>query len=202
MKWMHRLCLYAIPYGKMERCFPGIALAIACSLGASEIVQAETYRIRPPDMVLPADLEPGQLRRIIHPFPNWILICDENLKEMQRICNVSQTIIDEQGEMVFSWSLAASEDGKPAMIVRAPRIKGIKPGLELAFRKDEAPYPVEFDQCDDRLCLTYVPVGPRFRSAISEDRPIRVTIVRPEPLGRISFVAPLLGLNQALGAIE
>src|SRR5690606_26935137 len=131
--------------------------------------QATTYRIKPPDMVLPPDLEPGQLRRIVHPFPNWILVCDENLKDRQRICNISQTIVDEGGSMVFSWSLAATEAGRPAMIMRTPVLQDETPRLELEFRQGEDAYPVEFDQCTERLCLTYVPVGPRFRSAISED---------------------------------
>jgi invasion protein IalB len=177
---------------------PFLVIACVCSAAAS----AETYRIKPPEMVLPEGLKPGELRRVIHPFPNWILICDENLKERKRICNISQTVINNDGDMVFSWSLAATEEGKPMMILRAPVLQGGKPRIELEFRKDEKPYPVEADACDAQICVFYVPAGPRFRSAISESRPIRVTIIHSAADAQISFVAPLEGLAEALAAIE
>jgi invasion protein IalB len=44
----------------------------------------------------------GQYKRTIQPFENWTLICDENLKKKEKVCNLSQIISDASGNQVFA----------------------------------------------------------------------------------------------------
>lgn len=92
--------------------------------GAPAVGQGATpeprYWIKPSEVAIPPDVPIGMYRRLIRPFENWTLICDENLKSKQRICNVSQLVVDKAGNTVFSWSLAATAQGKPVMILRVP----------------------------------------------------------------------------------
>jgi hypothetical protein len=73
---------------------------------------------------VPANVPIGKYRRIIQPFEDWTLVCDENLKAMRRVCNVTQSVVDQRGGLVFSWSLAATTQGVPIVIVRTPASVG------------------------------------------------------------------------------
>ncbi|GAA3267943.1 hypothetical protein GCM10020258_38780 [Sphingomonas yabuuchiae] len=83
------------------------------------------FRVKPSDITLPEGLPAGQYRRIFQPFPNWTLVCDENLQKKQKICNVARTIQGPDGGTVFSWSLAAAQDGQPIFILRVPTNVGM-----------------------------------------------------------------------------
>ena len=66
--------------------------ALLCGVQAASGAPGAAYRLKGPDIVLPPGVPLGQYRRIFQPFPNWTLICDENLKTRQVVCNVSQTV--------------------------------------------------------------------------------------------------------------
>lgn len=161
----------------------------------------KTYRIRPSEVVAPPDSQLGEYQRIIRPFENWTLICDENLKVRTKVCNVSQIIEDAAGRLAFSWSLAATKDGKPYMILRtAPDAR--KDGLiSLKFGAKDKPIDVHIDGCDETVCIGMLPVGPAMRGQISKNAaPI---IAYPTSDGTtVSVPATLNGLSAAVRAIN
>jgi invasion protein IalB len=173
--------------------------------GAADAVgqdlQPSSYRIKPSDVAVPPDVELGKYQRIIRPFENWTLICDENLQSRSRVCNISQVIEDMSGKVAFSWSLAATKDGKPYMILRAqPNAKS--DGLvSLKFEGRSQPVDVHIDGCNEAVCIGMLPVGPIMREQISKSA--APTISYPTTDGQtISVTASLKGLSAAVQAIN
>ena len=161
------------------------------------------YDIKPSDVVAPDNVPVGQYRRMIRPFRYWTLICDENIQKKQRVCNISQTITSPDKSMAFSWSLAASENGKPFFIVRAPQnIDAGKPVM-LDIADGGAPVPVPVKGCTGAVCIGYLEIGPRVRAAINKGRAVQVSysIGAGNGARTVSFRAPLQGLSQALSGI-
>ncbi|MEO9340044.1 invasion associated locus B family protein [Mesorhizobium sp. SB112] len=159
------------------------------------------FRIKPSDVVLPAGVPLGKYRRSIQPFENWTLICDENLEAQQRICNVSQVIEDQSGQTVFSWSLAASEDGKPFMILRTPPSAKADGSVSLQFPGRQSPVNVVMDGCNEVVCVGKVPVGPILREQIAKDAAPDISYLTTAG-ETITVTASLKGLATALSAIE
>lgn len=162
------------------------------------------YTIQPPDVILPDDAKLGRYRRIIQPFKNWTLICDENLQKKQRVCNITQSILDQKGEMVFSWSLAATEGGQPVLILRVPPNAGQGAKIKLDFLDNSPVILAEIRGCDTRVCISYQQVGPRLRAYIGKGAVAEISIPSVTASGdkRIETIrAPLEGLSEALSAI-
>nr|WP_051440418.1 invasion associated locus B family protein [Ensifer aridi] len=182
-----------------------VLLAAACLLlaGGSPAAGQETgsYRIKPSEVVPPQGVPLGSYRRIIHPFENWDLICDENLKAKHKVCNISQSFIDQNQALVFSWSLAADEKGKPFMILRAPAELGTGSKISLGIAGRERPVDVKLSACDGAVCVGYVPVGPILRQQIGKEATINVSYSTPSGAA-VSLDASLKGLNSALSAIN
>lgn len=159
------------------------------------------YRIKPSDVAIPPDVKLGDYERTIRPFENWTLICDENLEARQRICNATQVIEDAAGKMAFSWSLAATEDGTPYMILRtAPdaRQDGL---ISFSFEERDMPVEVRLDGCNEMVCVGMLPVGPIMREQISRSAAPEVSY---ETTGGtiVTVTAPLKGLSEAVEAID
>ncbi len=162
------------------------------------------FAIKPADIAIPDGVPVGQYRRIIRPFQNWTQICDENLKIKKRVCNISQTIVHDKGVTVWSWSLAATEEGKPFMIIRVPPIVGVGKDIQLEFADKTAPIKIQTTGCDRNVCVSYLPVGPRMRGYISKGSAPEISYSFTDVQGRsnrISLRAPLKGLSEALAAI-
>jgi invasion protein IalB len=180
--------------------------AVACLLlsgwcpAAGQAISGPLYNIKPSEVAVPEGAELGRYRRIIQPFENWVLICDENLKTMKKICNITQSIVDKNGQFAFSWSLAATEDGKPIMILRTRPGLGLKAPVMLSFPGRKEPVRVETYACDTGVCIALLPVGPIMREQIGK----RVTAgISYSAAGEtIAFEAPLKGMSAALAAIK
>jgi invasion protein IalB len=174
--------------------FMGAGLAGAQEAGAPQ------YRLKPSDVVVPEGSEVGKYRRIVQPFDNWTLICDEDLKSMKKVCNIAQTIINAAGETVFSWSLAGDDKGQPMMILRVPPSIGEGKDIVLSFpsRKEKTSVPVR--GCTEVICLAYLPVGPVLREEIGKEGAARISY--PGPLGRVDLQLPLADLGKALASIK
>ena len=157
--------------------------------------------VKPPEVRLPDGVKPGQYRRIIQPFGNWTLICDENLQQKTRVCNVTQSIIDQTGRTVFSWSVAATQEGKPFMILRTLPELGVNGRLTLKIPDDRGIINVVVDGCDQSVCVARLPVGPRLRPQIAKDGTIGISYATPAG-EKIEISAPLAGIEKALTAIE
>ncbi len=162
---------------------------------------ASPYRVKPSDVAVPPEVKLGDYQRTIRPFENWTLICDENLKARKKVCNVSQIIEDASGKMAFSWSLAATQDGKPYMILRtAPNARS--DGLvSLKFDGQAQPIDVRLNGCNEMVCVGMLPVGPVMRQQIS--RKAAPAISYPTVDGQtITVTATLKGLTEALSPVK
>lgn len=158
------------------------------------------YRLKPSDVVVPQGAEVGKYRRIIQPFDNWTLICDEDLKSMKKVCNIAQTIIGASGETVFSWSLAGDDKGNPTMILRVPPSVGEGKEIVISFpsRKEKTSAPIR--GCTEAICLAYLPVGPVLREEIGKEGAVRISYAGAS--GRVDLQLPLADLGKALASIK
>jgi invasion protein IalB len=183
-----------------------VSLVMACLLlsgqnSAGQAPAGSDYRIKPSDVALPPNAKLGGYRRITQPFENWTLICDENLQARQKVCNVTQTIEDSAGRLAFSWSLAASKDGKPYMILRtAPDARYPGP-ISLRLQGQANPVKVQLDGCNATVCVGMLPVGPVLREQISKSATPEVSY---ETTGgrTVTLPATLKGLSKAVEAIR
>lgn len=183
---------------------PSTALACLLLSGVPTVGQerlSQDYRIKPAEVAVPDDVPLGQYRRVTQPFENWTLICDENLHAKKKVCNVSQSVVDRNDKMVFSWSLAAGEDGKPFMILRTLPDAGTATKVLLSFTGRPKPVEVKLDGCDATVCVGLVPVGPILREQIGKDATPRISY-SVQGGGTVSVEAPLKGLATALAAIN
>jgi invasion protein IalB len=189
-----------------KRAISAASMVMACFLlsgqhSAGQATTSSEYRIKPSDVALPPNVKPGNYQRTNRPFENWTLICDENLQARQKVCNVTQTIEDPAGRLAFSWSLAATKDGKPYMILRtAPDAKdsGL---ISLKFQGRTEPVKVHLDGCNATVCVGMLPVGPVVREQISKGTTPEVSY---ETTGgkTITLTATLKGLSKAVEAIK
>lgn len=155
------------------------------------------FRVKPPDFVAAT---PGEIRRTIQPFGDWTLVCDENLKKKERVCNISQTLIDSVGQTAFSWSLTATQAGAPILIVRAPNGAGDGRKVTIRFRETEALIEVALETCGPAVCIGYLSVGPDVAAKLKKGVPAEITLTRE---GRLrSLDAPTSGLASALAAVK
>lgn len=176
------------------------ASLLSCSLAAGQ-ERNDGYRIKPSEVVPPSDVKLGDYQRTIRPFENWTLICDEKVKARQRVCNVTQTIENQQGQIAFSWSLAATKEGSPYMIVRTAPIANANAPVTFAFEGRKDPVKIRLDGCNQAVCIGMLPVGPIMRDQISKNS--SPTISFASKSGKtISVVAPLSGLSEAVEAIK
>jgi invasion protein IalB len=150
---------------------------------------------------VPQGAELGRYRRTIQPFENWELRCDENLKAKKKICNITQTILDGEGQVAFSWSLAATRGGKPMMILRARPGLGAEKPINLSFSTRKEPVIIATNACDANVCVAYLPVGPVLREQIAKEANVQVSYSDTGETTLV-FEAPLKGLSAALAAIK
>jgi len=176
-------------------------LLLSGPYAAGQEAVASAYRIKPSDVAVPADATLGEYQRTTRPFENWTLICDENLKARQRVCNVTQIIEDQAGQVAFSWSLAATKEGNPYMILRTPPVARSDAPVLLSFDGRKEPIKIQLEGCNQAVCIGMLPVGPIMRDQISKDA--ASTISYPTTDGRtINVTATLRGLSKAVEAIK
>ena len=162
---------------------------------------APKYFIKSSEVELPDGVGWGQYKRTIQPFENWTLICDENLKKKEKVCNLSQIISDASGNQVFSWSLAATANGDPFMILRVPANTDQKIPLKVKFSGRDTAIDVAYKGCNETVCIAMMPVGPITREHINKGND--VTFAFTEVSGQsFEIVAPLKGLKSGLAGIK
>lgn len=178
-----------------------IGLSLLSCFAAAAQSASPLYFIKPSEVELPDGVGWGQYKRTIQPFENWTLICDENLKKKERVCNVSQTVVDATKNQVFSWSLAATAEGDPFMILRVPSKTDQNTPLKLLFSGRDKPVTVDYKGCDDTICLAMMPVGPITREHINKASD--VTVSYKDMSGEtVEIVVPLKGLKSAFEGIK
>lgn len=157
--------------------------------------------VKPSDVAIPAGETLGEFRRMIQPFRNWTLICDESLKSRRRVCNITQTIVNGQGAVAFNWSLVATADGKPLMVMRVPAAIGAAQPIELAMGAKPDRIVAQTDHCDAGFCFATIAIGDMLRRHIQAATPCLVSYHLPEA-GLITLEAPLDGLSGALSKLK
>lgn len=194
------LCLFLVPLAGAAR--------------ADQQTSQPPYSIKPSDVAVPSDVPLGEYRRIIRPYKNWTLICDENLEKKQRICNISQSIVDASGAIVFSWSLSATANGSPMMIVRVPAVVGKGQPVRISFGKNESAFIIKTADCDQKICIGMLPLDHRLKACIDKGSTLEIFYVAlsPQPAYRdpvavatqlqtVTVQAPLEGLSAALSGL-
>ncbi|WP_315927767.1 invasion associated locus B family protein [Mesorhizobium sp. SP-1A] len=180
---------------------PLVCLLLSGAPAHSAGQEPPSFHVKKSEVVLPEGVKPGQYRRMIQPFTNWTLICDEDLKAKKRVCNISQIIVDASDRTVFSWSLAATEEGKPYLIVRTPADADTNADLSFGFAGGSASVKLAFEGCNQSVCIGKLPVGPILRGEIAKESDVRITY-QSRNSGRMDVTAPLAGLKAALAAIK
>lgn len=178
-----------------------ILLAIIALLLPELAVQAQPeFRVRPSSVTVPVGIPIGHYKRIIHPFENWTLVCDDNLSSKIRLCDIRQEIEIVGAGVIFSWALTATENGPPMMKLLGPAGIGVNGGIVLTF-SDGTTHRVKMLSCNKSICIGYSPAGPKTQHHINEGLPINISF-DVDRLGEISFTAPMVGLKEALKASE
>ncbi|MCI1002740.1 hypothetical protein HWD97_21950 [Ochrobactrum sp. C6C9] len=67
---------------------------------------------------------------------------------------------------MFSWSLAATKEGEPIMILRVPASGDHDSALSVSFPGRKKLVLVNFQGCDETVCVAMLPVGPVTREHI------------------------------------
>ncbi|WP_455475078.1 invasion associated locus B family protein [Bartonella sp. B30(2025)] len=158
------------------------------------------YTIHPPQLSVPGGA-PGETRRIIMQFYNWTLICDEKQSLHQGICNVTQTIHDQEDNTIFSWSLVATNNGKAVMLFRTlPKADQNVP-IQLFMDGVKKPVLIRYTQCNQKVCLAQLPIGSTLSGQIEQNKNVRITYKIREG-DTLSFIAPFKGLSEALYSLQ
>ncbi len=167
---------------------------------AQEPAAPPDFAVQPPAVSPPPGVELGKFRRIIQPFENWTLVCDEDLGRRQRVCNIRQEIAAPGAGIVFSWALSATEEGRPMMLLTVPAKVGVGNKVRLEFDGGTT-FLAEIAACNADGCNGLVPVGPQMRRHIEEGLDVGISFT-VAGFGDIAFRAPLKGLSQALAALD
>ncbi|WP_375624683.1 MULTISPECIES: invasion associated locus B family protein [unclassified Bartonella] len=174
-------------------------------IGKSESFASENnniYTVHPPHLSIPKG-EPGETRRIIMQFYDWTLICDEKqkLKHKQGICNVTQTVHDQEGNTIFSWSLVSTTSGQAVMLFRTLPNSDINVPIQMFVKGVKKPVLIHYTQCSKTVCLAQSPVGPVLTKQIEQDNEVRISYKIKD--GKVfSFTVPFKGLNAALNSLR
>jgi len=177
-----------------------IAVCGAAS-AAAQRVPSPAYVVKPSDVAVPEGETLGEFRRLIQPFKNWTLICDESLKSKRRVCNIMQTIVSAQGAVAFNWSLVATAEGRPLMMMRVPAAVGAGQPIELAMGDKPDRIVASTDRCDATFCFATIAIGDVLRRHIHAATPCRVAYQLPQSQP-VVLEAPLEGLYLALSKLK
>lgn len=159
------------------------------------------YAVKPSDVAIPEGETLGEFRRMIQPFKNWTLICDESLKSKRRVCNVTQTIVNAQGAVAFNWSLVATPDGKPLMLMRIPAGAGVGARIELAMGDMPDRIIAQTDHCDAGFCFATIAIGNVLKRHIRAATLCLVSYQLSQ-IGPVVLEAPLDGLSVVLTKLK
>lgn len=158
------------------------------------------YTVHPPHLSVPSGA-PGETRRVIMQFDNWTLICDEKQKLKQGICNVTQTVHDQEDNTIFSWSLVSTKNGQAVMLFRTLPNADISVPIQMFVEGVKKPIVIRYTQCNKEVCLAQSPIGPIFSKQIEQDKKVRISYKVKE--GKIfSFTVPFKGLSAALYSLQ
>ncbi|WP_336287565.1 MULTISPECIES: invasion associated locus B family protein [unclassified Bartonella] len=160
----------------------------------------DAYTVHPPQLSVPRG-GPGETRRIIMQFYNWTLICDEKKSLHQGICNVTQTVHDQRGNTIFSWSLVSTKNGQAVMLFRTLPKADTSVPIQIFVDGVKKPILIHYKECSRIVCLAQSPVEPILTGQIEKNKDVRISYKMKE--GKIfSFIVPFKGLSAALYSLQ
>ncbi|WP_208437820.1 invasion associated locus B family protein [Bartonella taylorii] len=182
-------------------------LFVLALLGKGESLANENnnvYTVQPPHLSIPKG-ERGETRRIIMQFYHWTLICDEKEDEKQKlkqgVCNVTQTVHDQEDNTIFSWSLVSTKNGQAVMLFRTLPNTDTNIPLRIFLEGVKKPLLIHYTQCNETVCLAQSPVGAVLSKQIEQNKKVRISYKVKE--GKIfSFIVPFKGLSAALNSLQ
>ncbi|WP_455479533.1 invasion associated locus B family protein [Bartonella sp. B23] len=178
-------------------------LFVLALMGKDESLANENnsiYTVHPPHLSVPKG-EPGEIRRIIMQFHHWTLICDEKQNLKQGICNVTQTVHDQEDNTIFSWSLVSTKNGQPIMLFRTLPNADTNVPIRMFMEGVKNPILIHYTQCSKTVCLAQSPVESIFSKQIEQNKKVRISYKVKE--GKIfSFTVPFKGLSAALYSLQ
>ncbi|MFT4347067.1 invasion associated locus B family protein [Bartonella ancashensis] len=158
------------------------------------------YTVHPPRLSVPSG-EPGEVRRVIMQFYHWTLLCDENPSLGQGVCNVTQTIHDEEDHTIFSWSLVLTKSGQAVMLLRMLPDADINVPIQLFIEGKKEPIFINYTQCDDTVCLAQILLEPVLSQLIEQESSVRI-FYQLKDEKKFVFMAPFKGLREALTSLQ
>lgn len=182
-------------------------LFILALIGKGESLAGQdnsVYTVHPPQLSIPKG-EPGETRRIIMQFYHWTLICDEKQDEKRKlrqgICNVTQSVHDQEDNTIFSWSLVSAKNGQAVMLFRALPNADTNVPIRMFLEGVKKPLLIDYTQCNETVCLAQLSLGPVLNKQIEQNKKVRISYKVKE--GKIfSFTVPLKGLSAALYSLQ
>ncbi|WP_273719951.1 MULTISPECIES: invasion associated locus B family protein [unclassified Bartonella] len=191
---------------KKQNIFVKVLFVLAL-LGKNESFANENnniYTVQPPHLSIPKG-EPGETRRIIMQFFHWTLICDEKQDEKQKlkrgICNVTQTVHDQEDNTIFSWSLVSTKNGQAVMLLRTLPNADTNVPIRMFIEGVKKPILIQYTQCNETVCLAQSSVGPVLSKQIEQNKKVRISYKVKE--GKVfSFIVPFQGLSAALNSLQ
>jgi invasion protein IalB len=182
-------------------CLAVLLLIQGAAPAAAQGSPAPAYAVKPSEVAIPPGEKLGEYRRVIQPFKNWTLICDESITSKRRVCNITQSIVNPEGVVVFNWSLIATADGKPLMMMRVPAAAGVGRPIELTLGKKPDRIVAPTDRCDAYFCYATIAIGNVLKKHIQVGTECDVAY-EVSQVGPIAFKAPLGGLAGALAGLK
>lgn len=184
-------------------------LATSLTVAAKEqVLQKHVFSVSKPmywlkrsDVVVPQGTPMGQYSRTIRPFPNWTLICDEDMSKHHKVCNITQNIVNKEGDTVFSWSVAGSEAGWPFFLLRLMSPSRVEATILLDPLDGGMPIVAAVSDCSDKLCLAFVSINKRLRQRIEDGGDIKLTYYGKNGEKPQTLILPLKGIRMALKGI-
>ncbi|AQS40857.1 MAG: Invasion associated locus B family protein [Candidatus Tokpelaia hoelldobleri] len=179
---------------------PGISGGLSAGPVPALADSPATYTIHPPALSVPAG-PAGSVRRSVMQFEKWTLLCDENRRQGHAVCNATQSVHNKDGVVVFSWSLAASNDGRPFMLLRALPQADKTTALNIMIKTVRKPLAIAWQTCDDKACLAQIPLGADLLAQIDKGHSVYISY-KLQRGQKIIFEAPFKGLKEAVASIR
>ncbi|WP_455478674.1 invasion associated locus B family protein [Bartonella sp. B10] len=158
------------------------------------------YTLHPPRLSVPSGA-PGEVRRVITQFHNWTLICDEQQSLKQGICNVTQTVRDQEDNTIFSWSLVATKNGQAVMLFRTLPQADTSVPIKMVVDDVSKTILIDYTQCNQTVCLAQSLVEPILSQYIEQGKNVRISY-KIKGGGVLSFVVSFKGLSEALYSLQ
>ncbi|MBB5073310.1 invasion protein IalB [Bartonella callosciuri] len=160
------------------------------------------YTLHPPHLSIPKG-KPGETRRIITQFYNWTLICDEKQEQKlkQGVCNVTQTVHDQEDNTIFSWSLVSTKSSQAVMLLRTLSNADTNVPIQMFLEGVKKPVLIHYTQCNEEICLAQLPIGPSFSKQIEQKKKVRISY-KVKDGKTFSFILPFEGLSEAIYSLQ